>query len=228
MIIIGPDIHIVRENHTGVGGLVGLQNRGIVENCAVLDGRIYADIGYEGGAGGVIGVNLSGIARNLFNSAAVIIENNGSRNQTDSSAGGVVGTNSGYLTQSANIGRVKGVSLVGGVTAFTDDGILTRCYNAGKLDGDYYVRNISYPPGGVTQLLGRGRLVAYAAFEDTTAAKGATVWNRGTLLGLIPLNAEELKEIDKLEKVFKVEQGESGFVLNEAISAWPIPDGIFN
>lgn len=228
LILIEPSVHIVVESYTGVGGIVGIQNSGIVENCAVLGGTILADIGFEGGAAGIVGINLGGIERALFNSATVIIENNGSRQETDSSAGGVVGTNSGYLTQSANSGTVRGISLVGGVTAFTDDGLLTRCYNVGRLQGDYYVQNISYPPGGVTQLLGRGRLVAYSAFETSTATKGATVWNGGTLLGLVPLDAEALKDLAELERVFKKEKGESGFVLNESISPWPVPIGIFN
>jgi hypothetical protein len=226
--LVEPVIKIVVEGHTGVGGVVGIQNSGIVEQCAVLGGTIRADISFESGAAGIVGINLGGINRGLFNSAAIILENNGSLTQTDSSAGGVVGTNSGYLTQAANVGTVRGASLVGGVAAFTDDGILTRCYNAGKLQGDYYVRNMSYPPGGITQLLGRGRLAAYSTFESSTAAKGATVWNGGTLLGLTPLDANAIKNLSELERAFECKKGESGFVLNEFVSPWPIPVGIFD
>ena len=99
IILVNPEIRLVEPTtYTGVGGIVGINSLSLIENCAVLDGEIYADVVFESGAGGILGVNEDGIVRHVFNSASITIENNGSRNESDSNSGGIAGANSGYIS----------------------------------------------------------------------------------------------------------------------------------
>ncbi len=225
IVLDAPEVRTIHTGYGGTGGVVGVQNGGIVERCAVLDGRISGDISYESGAGGVIGINQGGIARDLFNSASVTIAISDFRASSDSFAGGIVGVNTGYLAGSGNAGPVKGASMAGGVTAFCDKGTVTRCYNAGSVTAQPYMG--THPAGGIAQLLGRGIRISDCAFQKDTAPVGATVWNGGALINLEALEPEGMRDIEALQRALNAGQGWEGLIIAPDISQIPIPEGIF-
>lgn len=227
--IVEPKIAVIDTGaHLGVGALVGHQYNGLIENCAILGGTIKTDILLESGAGGLVGVSTGGMIRSVFNSASVTVENNINRPNDDSYVGGIVGKSTGVIREAANIGALRGSSLVGGITAFLDSGIVTHTLNAGTIQGAHVMNQRAYPPAGIVQLLGMGRMISDSAFLDTSAITGATVWNGGVLRGLVALDAESMAQIEVLERVFGVEPGMSRFELREDISPFPIPIGIFS
>lgn len=229
IILVGPKIRLVEPTmYTGVGGIVGINSLSLIENCAVLDGEIYADVVFESGAGGILGVNEDGIVRHVFNSASITIENNGSRNESDSNSGGIAGANSGYISDAANSGRISGPSLVGGISAFNNEGIITRTLNSGMIQGMHYIQNAAYPPGAISHLLGAGRLISDSVFLETTAIKGATVWNGGTLLNIVPMSDERLRSLSEVRTIFGSADEGRNWTMKPEISPYPIPARIFD
>ena len=207
----------------GYGFIVGKNDGGLIENCAVFDGEIIADVGLESGVGGICGINF-GVIKNCYNEANVTIITVGNKSWTESCAGGICGTNSGYLADSGNSGDITGISLAGGVAGFNDMGILTRCYNAGYIKAPAYFA--TYLPGGVSHLLGRGKIASYCAFEKGSAQVGASVFNGGTLLGIIPVDRASFRDIGALNEVFHVAPDACSFDYASADSYYPIPSGI--
>lgn len=208
----------------GHGLITGRNIGGLIEHCAVFDSKLSADIGLESGAGGICGVN-QGIVRNCWSEAEVTIFTASSKDWTESSAGGICGINGGYLEGCGNTGPVTGISLAGGVAGFNDMGILTRCYNAGYVKSPAYFG--SYLAGGVSHLLGRGKVISYCAFEQGTAQVGASVFNGGTLLGIVPVEREVFRDLIALGDIFHIAPGEHGFAFASLDSYYPVPDGIF-
>lgn len=203
------DLYTAFEGGIGYAFIVGRNYGGLIENCAVFDSRLSADIGLESGAGGICGINY-GIVRNCFNAADVTILTVSSKSWTESCAGGVCGTNGGYMADCGNTGDVTGISLAGGVTGFNDAGILTRCYNAGYVKAPAYFK--TYLAGGVSHMLGRGKIISYCAFEEGTAQVGSSVFNGGTLLGIVPVERATFRDMDTLSGIFHTAPDESGFV----------------
>ncbi len=113
-----------------VGGVVGDNIKGIVENCynsGIISGNFQV--------GGVVGINNDTV-ENCYNSGIV--------SGTGDCVGGVVGYNysNNTVENSYNIGTVSGNSTVGGVVGFNDKGTAEKCYNTGTVSGNFYVGGI--------------------------------------------------------------------------------------
>lgn len=194
LILAEPNVQVSHTGNTGVSTLVGLLDRGVIENCAVLGGSIEANIGWDASAGGICGINQGAII-NCFSSISIIVTDT-SRSGTDSQAGGICGTNIGYIAACGNAGPVNSGSIAGGIAGFSDMGVITRCFNTGKITAPGYVGE--YPPGGIVQLLGRGKTISHCWFLKGTAPVGATVWSGGVLMDIIPVEQTFFEDLPAL------------------------------
>lgn len=224
LVIRDAEMAAAWSGHGGAAILAGENRNGLIEYCAVIGGQVEADISLESAAAGVAGIN-TGIVRQCFNSTTVIIFTASGQASSDSFASGICGVNNGYLADCGNTGDVTGVSLAGGVSAFNDMGIVTRCYNAGRVKAPTYPP--SFLPGGIAHLLGRGKTVSYCAFEEGTAQVGANVYNGGTLLFITPLSRNSLRDLDELHAALHVDAAQEGFVRASLDSPYPLPAEIF-
>ena len=134
---------------SSVGGLVGSNNQGTVQNC-------YATGSVNGGAwvGGLVGLNYSG---NVQNSYAM-----GSVNGSDYYVGGLVGNNTGGTVQNCYAtGNVTGSYNVGGLVGLNYGGTVQNSYATGSVTSESYVGGLvgwnnvgtvqnSYATGSVT------------------------------------------------------------------------------
>jgi len=219
--LIKPNVNTIQVQSSGVAALVGRMNKGIIENCAVIDGSVSADIQFYGSAGGLCGIN-SGIISKCFNSARINVTDMG-LSGTDSAAGGICGESTGYILGCGNAGPVSGAVLAAGITGFCDMGIVTRCYNAGAVIAPTYLG--SYPAGGIVHMLGRGKRISYSAFETGTAPVGATVWNGGILLDLSPLPPDKIRDIKVLNDALSTSGTDFEFILKSGYN-YPLPANI--
>jgi len=105
-----------------VGGVVGINSKGTIENC-YNEGTV-SGTGYY--VGGVVGFLYSGTVDNCYNEGTV------SGNNT---VGGVVGYNNGTIDNCYNEGTVSGKSNVGGVVGYNNGGTVRDCYNTGTVSG---------------------------------------------------------------------------------------------
>ncbi|MBQ9145564.1 MAG: hypothetical protein IJX70_03775, partial [Clostridia bacterium] len=107
-----------------VGGVVGLNVNGFVQNCH----NSGAVIGTEW-VGGVVGNNSYGTVQNCYNTGAV--------SGTYYYLGGVVGSNENGTVQNCyNTGAVSGTYYyLGGVVGYNLNGTVQNCYNTGVVSG---------------------------------------------------------------------------------------------
>ena len=76
-------------------------------------------------------------------------------------------------------------------------------------------------------MLGRGKIISYCAFENGTAQVGASVFNGGTLLGIVPVDREVFRDVGSLSGIFHVAPDHNAFVYASLDSYYPIPAGVF-
>ena len=120
-----------------VGGVVGNNYSGIVENCYNIGKVSGTGVAGGTGVGGVVGGNDSGTVKNCYNIGAV---------SGGESVGGVVGDNGGTVENCYNTGEVSAIRrYVGGVVGWSDSGTVKNCYNTGKVSG---------PDSGFTNAVG--------------------------------------------------------------------------
>jgi hypothetical protein len=116
----------VTGNVTGrgeTGGLVGV-NHGTISESRV-EGTV-TDV-WGGSVGGLVGENFDTIS-NCHADAVVT--------SSSSYAGGLVASNYGIITESSAVGSVQGLSYVGGLVGYNNDGtIIDECYAAGNATG---------------------------------------------------------------------------------------------
>ena len=107
-----------------VGGVVGYNYYGTVENCYNM-----GSVGSNNLVGGVVGYSFEGAVTNCYNAGSV----NGSGNYV----GGVIGYNGGAVTNCYNAGSVNGSgNYVGGVAGYNLlDSTVSNCYNTGPVSG---------------------------------------------------------------------------------------------
>ena len=130
-----------------VGGIVGYNDEGRVENC-YNTGEVSGADDY---VGGVVGDN-GGTVINCYNTGEV-----SGPNSVISNVGGVVGDNGGTVINCYNTGNVSvkssDISNVGGVVGYNDSSsTVTNCYNTGNVSvtssdissvsGDWYVGGV--------------------------------------------------------------------------------------
>ena len=223
LILREPNIQTSHDLYKGTAALVGSLQRGLIDNCAVLGGSVQADAQFDSGVSAICGTNR-GIITNCFNSAHIKTTNN-RRATTDSLAGGIVGENTGFVADCGNIGDITGTSVAGGIAAFSDFGIITRCYNAGKVTAPTYAGH--YPAGGIVQLLGRGLYISYCAFEKGSAQVGATVWSGGALIDILPLDEEDFLDFKKLDDAFQQDDSQQKWTYIQEAQGYPVPAGLF-
>lgn len=223
LILEEPDILCNNTSYGGTGALVGWQTGGIVENCAVLGGRVYADIGYESGVGGVVGLNQHGLLRSLFTDTWVTVAANSCFDKGENLAGGIVGMNSGYITGCGFAGELRGNCIAAGIAGFCDKGIITRCYSAGTIKAKDYLD--VFPAGGIAHLLTRSGRIGCSAFAEETAVIGASVTRGGVLEHIIPLPLSDIQKGEGLREALRLGE-EDLFVSVPDISACPLPSGL--
>lgn len=218
-----PDILCNNTAYGGTGALLGWQAGGAVEDCAVLGGRVYADIGYESGVGGVVGLNQHGLLRGLFTDTWVTVAANSCFDKGENLAGGIVGMNSGYVTGCGFAGELRGNCIAAGIAGFCDKGIITRCYSAGIIKAKDYLD--VFPAGGIAHMLTRSGRISCSAFAEETAAIGASVTRGGVLEHIIALPLSDIQKGEGLRAALRLGE-EALFVSVPDISAIPLPAGL--
>ena len=58
--------------------------------------------------------------------------------------------------------------------------------------------------------------------------KGATVWNGGTLLNIVPMSDERLRSLSEVRKIFGGADEGMNWTMKPEISPYPIPALIFD
>ena len=104
----------------------------------VGDGGTVKNTGLEGGS--ITGLGFVGGVVGDNSGTVTNCYNTGS--VSGSYAGGVVGENSGTVTNCYNTGDVSGNHYVGGVVGYNFRGTVTNCYNTGDVSGNLYVGGV--------------------------------------------------------------------------------------
>lgn len=218
-----PAILASHAAYGGTGSLIGWQAGGLTENCAIIGGSIYADVGYDSGIGGLVGISQAGMVRGCFASPWIRMATSNSFDKGENLAGGMVGMNSGYITLCGFAGELHGNCLAAGIAGFCDKGIITRSYSAGLVKSQNYQE--TFAPGGIAHMLTRLGRISNCAYALGTAAIGANVTRGGVLESIAPLPAESIQKGEGLIKALRLEEEEL-FVTVPAISPYPLPAGL--
>jgi len=138
-----------------LGGLVGLNHRGILADCYATGA--VSGIGYN--AGGLVGENSRGAIIACYASGLV-----GGNSSLESSAGGLAAKNmKGTITACYASGSVSGAGYyVGGLVGNNDSGMITSCYAVGFVSGSY--------PGGLVGVNQSG-YVTYSFWDIQTSGQ---------------------------------------------------------
>ena len=211
-------------NHNAFGGtgcLIGWQVGGLTEHCASIGGSIYADVGYESGIGGLIGLNQMGMISGCFDDTWVRVEANSCFAKGMNMSGGLVGVNSGYITLSGFAGELHGNCIAAGISGFCDKGIIKHCYSAGIVKAPNYID--TFAPGGIAHMLTRSGRISNCVFDEQTAAIGANVSRGGVLEGIIPLPKVNIQKGESLLEALRLEKESGLFVSLPDIHPYPLP-----
>ena len=131
-----------------VGGVVGINYHGTVENC-YISGSVIG----RGGVGGIVGSNF-GTVRGCHSTGSVYGDHD--------SAGGVVGINqnlkqmlypnSGMVEDCYSTGSVSGAYIIGGVVGYNSSGTVQNCYATGSVIGGNNTGGVAgYNAGGTVR-----------------------------------------------------------------------------
>ena len=156
-----------------IGGVVGYNENGTVENC-YNNGKVTGAYGY---IGGIAGDNEGGTVKNCHNSGEV------SHRGSSTCVGGVVGYNgcgttagkaiSGTIDNCCNTGKVSGYNSVGGIAGLSNgEGIVQNCQNNGEVLAEYG------DVGGIVGYNGGGAIVKKCYNNGVVLAKGSPYVNR--------------------------------------------------
>lgn len=199
-------------------GFLGIAAQSLVENCAVIGGRVAPN---QGSASGVLTGGGDGILRNIFNSADVSCA---APNKELKNTGGVVGSFGGYGSYLANEGEVSGSHLTGGIVGFLNDGHLTRCVNSGYIWGSTMVGE--YPAGAIVQSADWSAL-SDSYFLMGKVPGGGRAFTESSVRSLIPVTQEQMKTDSQLPLIgsFTGEAAVWGYASLDADG--PVPLGIF-
>ena len=151
-------------NSTNVGGVIGI-NSGTLKsayNESIVNG--YSNVG------GIIGENSTGgTVTNIVNATGVTGENE-SEDNVSQYVGGLVGTNSGSVTNGRNNGTITGTKYVGGMVGSNAQGAtLTNITNdsSAAIEGEKYVGGIAGSNAG-----------KISATDDTLINRGSITGNK--------------------------------------------------
>jgi len=154
------------KGHFSVGGLVGYNEYGIINNSYVTsasDVHLYGVSGSGNVVGGLVGNNIGGTIDNSYSTTLVSTSGNWS--------GGLVGNNwNGTIKNSYSTGSVSGTEKVGGLVG-RNVGTVSKSYSTGSVNGSNYVGglvgynglyyNNNYYPGTVSNSYSTGNVNAY-------------------------------------------------------------------
>lgn len=126
-------------NYSEVGGIVGVVNNSVVENCYNFGSVTGGSTDIGGRIGGVVGYSDGGILNNCGN--------HGSVTSNCSDVGGVLGYDSSHTSTVEycyNVSDVSGDYHVGGIVGSgSTESNFSFCYNSGNIKGNYYVGGIA-------------------------------------------------------------------------------------
>lgn len=110
-------------------GLIGTLGGGALRNLGLVGGSI------SGGSnvGALVGNNIGGSIANVYSSAGVVGDSSGD------TAGGLVGNNSGSITNAYASGNVSGYARVGGLVGYNAGGTVSNAYASGSVSGSSQV-----------------------------------------------------------------------------------------
>jgi hypothetical protein len=181
--LIDPNVQATNET----GALVGYSVNGEIFGCYIEGGTVSG-----GPAGGIIGVNHSGIISKCYSTCSVTGE---------AMIGGLAGTNKGTISNCYATGSVTGEDILGGlVGTVRSDSTISNCYATGSVTGEddvgglvgklYYDSTISNccATGSVTGDDDVGGLVGYLYYDGIISncyATGSVTGNEdvGGLVG---------------------------------------------
>ena len=121
-----------------VGGIVGWNNGGTIENCSNAGTVKGSD-----NVGGIVGYSSGGTINNCSNSGTI---------SGAACIGGIVGQDKGSrVYNSSNSGKISGYSLyIGGIVGMNDGGgSVNNCSNSGEVDGSSNIYMSSTNVGGI-------------------------------------------------------------------------------
>jgi len=112
------------KNGTAVGGLVGANDGGLVQNCYVTGSVAATQM-----VGSLVGYNIKGTVQNSYAKSSVT----GNALQ----AGGLIGYNEGTVQNCYSTGNVEGLGFVGGLIGL-NRGKVQNCYATGSVSGSHF------------------------------------------------------------------------------------------
>ncbi len=132
-------VNFLTEGGVNVGSLVGLNDRGTIEDSEV-DGKVDGDRAI----GGLVGLNQGGVIRNSTSTVRV-----GENSRDTYVAGGLVGQNDGGTIVSSHAsGAVTGDNQVGGLVG-ENKGSISNSYARGAVSGDNQVGGLAGENKGI-------------------------------------------------------------------------------
>jgi len=152
-----------RQEHTGLFGSVG----GKVEDLGLLRPNIFAQGRY---VGSLIGYLNQGTITNCYAKGAVV--------SGGSYVGGLVGENTGIITNCCSTGSVSGDAYVGGLVGQIGDGTVTTCYSRASVSGN---RNV----GGLVGKTGKETSEIKNSYATGSVEGGINSINVGGLVGQV-------------------------------------------
>jgi len=152
-----------RQEHTGLFGSVG----GKVEDLGLLNPNIFAQGRY---VGSLIGYLNQGTITNCYAKGAVV--------SGDSYVGGLVGENTGIITNCCSTGSVSGDAYVGGLVGQIGDGTVTTCYSRTSVSGN---RNV----GGLVGKTGKETSEIKNSYATGSVEGNINSINVGGLVGQV-------------------------------------------
>jgi len=175
------DVHVT--SRRGVGGLVGWNNAGTVQNCHVA-GSVNGDMV----VGGLVGTN-TGTVQNCYATGNVTLS-------LGMSVGGLVGTNSGTVQNCYSAGEVRGNTVVGGVVG-ANSGTVQNCYATGNVSGT----GASNFVGGVVG--GNGGTVQNCYATGNVSASGVI----NSVGGVVGLNSNYEEKVARVQNCVALNPG---------------------
>ena len=135
-----------------VGGLMGANRGGSIENCYVIGGNVSSKENY---IGGLVGFQQNSRIENCYSYVDIT--------GTGTGIGGLVGIQSGgSILNCYSTGNVSGTNFGGGFVGVVSGGSITNCYATGnvKITGNYAGGFSGYDDGSIVNCYAAGNIVS--------------------------------------------------------------------
>lgn len=215
-----PDIapSLVENGSSVCAVIVNTLDRSLMENCAVIGGRV-APAG--GGPHGLVSIN-TGIILSCFNSADIICA---APSANMHNTAGIAGDNAGYCAYLANEGEVYGSHQTGGITAWHHGGLVTRSVNSGYVWGNTLAG--AFPPGGIAHTINNQAICSYSYFIRGQSPMGAKPFGEGIVNSLHPISLPALRDPAALDDLGSFGGESPEWAFSSLDAKGPVPSGIF-